>query len=249
MNIKYLTILFSIFAFYSCNKPDAQNCIKSTGDLITETKNLPNFSTIDLYGKIDLYLINSDENRIEISAGENLIPKITSIITDSTLKIDNENKCNWVRSYKKGQIIVKLYFTQLNYIKINGENNVFSNNTDTLTFKNITIEVKSGISNINLIQKSDKTHLVIHDGSGEVFLKGKTNSLYVWNNGISLVDLRNLKTDYIYFVAKSQNKSFINCNNKLDVDLYENGDVYYYGNPLIINEKNFSNSAKLIKAD
>ena len=64
-----------------------------------------------------------------------------------------------------------------------------------------------------------------------------------------MVDYKNLETNYIYFVSKSQNKSFVKCNGNMNIDLYEYGNVYYYGSPTKITERNYSENAKLIKAD
>jgi len=245
-NKTYILLIIVIF-ITACNKPDAPNFIKSTGEQTTETRTLSNFSTIDLKGKITLYLIKSTTNKVEITGGKNLLSKIKTDITDSTLTIDNNNTFNWVRSYKKAEIVVNLYFTNINKFYIRGEDKVYSK--DSLNVDNLSLEVHSGITDINLIFNSKNLDIVIHDGAGDVKISGKTNKLYTWNNGMALINFRNLQTNSIYFVGKSINKSYINCNGVLDIDLYENGDIYYYGNPTKINERNYSKEAKLIKAD
>jgi len=247
MNYKTYILLVVTLVLTACNKPNAPNIIKSTGEQTTEIRELNNFSTINLKGKITLYLIKSTTNKVEITGGKNLLSKIKTDITDSTLTIDNNNTFNWVRSYKKSEITVNLYFTKLNKFYIRGENKVYSN--DSLKVDNLSIEVHSGLTNINLIFKSNNLDIVVHDGAGDVKISGKTNKLYAWNNGMALVDYRHLQTNYIYFVGKSINKSYVNCDGVLDVDLYENGNIFYYGNPIQINERNYSEKAKLIKAN
>ena len=126
MNYKvYIFFILSIIVT-ACNKPNAPDFIKSTGEQTTETRFINSFSSIDLNGKITLYLISGNENKIEIKAGKNLIPKITTQVNQSVLTIDNNNTFNWVRSYKKDEISVYVYFTNLEKLIIKGENIFYS---------------------------------------------------------------------------------------------------------------------------
>ncbi len=98
-NLKYLFFTFSLL-FISCDKEEAWDCIKSTGEITTETRILENFNKIVLYDNINLWMIQDSTAYIEITAGKNLIPKISIEIENGILIIKNENKYNWLRSYK-----------------------------------------------------------------------------------------------------------------------------------------------------
>lgn len=246
MNKLLIISVFSI-VFLACNKPNSPNCLKSTGEQTSVIRNLDSFNSIILDGKLNLHLIQSNTNKVEIKGGKNLISKIVTSVNNNTLQIDNENTCNFVRSYKKSKIDVYLYFTDIKKLNIKGANNIFS--TDTIFADNLKLEIESPISTLNITVKTKYLDIVLHDTAGELKIKGSTNTLYTWNSGISTLDFRDLKAGYTYFVAKSQNTSYLHSIDRLDVDLYEQGDVYYYGSPTKINERNYSNSAKLIKVN
>ena len=118
MKLKTLTytILAASLLFSSCSKNS--KCFKSKGSLVTENRTMDNFNTIEIKGKLDVELIDASDNSISISGGENLVGFITSEVSNGTLVIDNKNKCNWMRSYKNGKIMVKISTNNLEHLKI-----------------------------------------------------------------------------------------------------------------------------------
>ena len=102
MNTRKLLAYVSLltFAFQSCNQEDAFDCVKSTGSLSTEERNLAIFRTIILEDNIDLQLTTQTPGTAVVEAGKNLISKIDLSYTGDTLIISNKNTCEWARSYK-----------------------------------------------------------------------------------------------------------------------------------------------------
>ena len=243
-NITYIA-LFTAVLFTSCGKDSKFDCFKRTGTAMCEVRQITGYNKIEINGKLDVELVSKDYD-FSISAGKNLLPKITTTVQDSTLIIDNENKCNWTRSYKKGEILVSIPVNNLKELIINGKGKVSSNNT--INAENLTISFVTGISDLNLKLKTTNLELVVHDGGGDIILSGKSKNVNIYNNGYAYVDLGKLQSNYVFLADKSQNKTFINANNRIDVEIYDVGDVFYAGNPSEINFTPYS-SGKLIELE
>lgn len=236
------TIIAASLIFSACSKDS--KCFKSNGKHVTENRTIGNFNTIEIKGKLDVELVNRNDNSISISGGENLVGFITSEISNGTLVIDNQNNCNWMRSYKNGKIMVKISTNNLEHLKINGLGRVFS--LDTLHSSNIKIEFITGVSDVDLTISTTNTEIILHDGGGDLLVKGKSKNINIYNNGYAKLDLLNLEAEYVFLANKSQNQTFINASKQIDVEIYDVGNVYYKGNPSTIKLTPYSDG-KLIE--
>ena len=77
---------------------------KSTGNRITQTRNLSDFSFIKLEMSGTVYVQQGDQFSVTIEAAPTLIDQITTTVSERTLVIDNKNK-NW----SGASSIVKVY--------------------------------------------------------------------------------------------------------------------------------------------
>ena len=73
----------------------------STGKTITEVRQPGNFNEIELDNNINLYITQGNYNQITIEAGENLMKRITTNVSNNCLYIKNQNTCNWVRELQE----------------------------------------------------------------------------------------------------------------------------------------------------
>src|SRR5688572_19597154 len=109
-----------------CAKENAFDCVKSTGKIVTETRQLAAFNTIHVKDNLNVTLIPDSVYYAEVLCGENLQANVNTEIKNGELYIENINKCNWVRSYKN-PMEVKVHLPKLHSIfhdgfgKIKGE--------------------------------------------------------------------------------------------------------------------------------
>ena len=62
---KKITVLFTtLFLFFSCNNKDANDCFQKAGTLIKEEFVLADFDKIIVYNGIELYIQESNEQKI-----------------------------------------------------------------------------------------------------------------------------------------------------------------------------------------
>lgn len=246
--IRSFLYFFLSLLFISCKKENAGDCFKGNGKEITELRQPGTFTKIDMNDKIDVTVVQGPEIKVEVTAGERIIKNIFTKVEDGILKIQNTNKCNFVRGYKR-RTHVKI---TLPYCY-----SVLNNGVATLTidegFVQDSIRVRAESSgDIHLNGKYDyvKAH---SNGNGDVYLEGKCKALTVFINGTNFLRAENFViTDQVFVQTLSKGDCFFNIDqlNKFDYIIYDKGNIYYKGTPVTISgfmEKEAS--GQLIKQD
>lgn len=227
--VRRALVLFFILNVISCNKENAPDCIKSTGDIVRVEREIGYFHSIQLNDNINLLLNKSNKHKLVIEAGKNLLKKITfEITTDSVLVIRNENTCNWVRSYDK-PINVYLDFVDLIDLDYRSIGDVTSLNT--LTLDSLDIDVWEGAGTIKLDLDISLCRSSLHYGTADIKLSGVAGLCVVYSSGLGLIDNRNLNTGILYINNRSSNDVYIRASSTLGATIENIGNIYYYGNP------------------
>jgi hypothetical protein len=238
--------LFIILFFNSCKKENEFDCVKTTGKDISEMRDVGSFDEILLNYQIDLNISKGSEYKVEVIAGKNIIKNITTRVKDGVLSIDNINRCNFVRGYKR-TITVNI---TLPYIKL-----VKNIGVGTLTFdenfNQDTLVVRAESSGDIVVNGTYNEVRSSSHGNGDVYLNGTCNSLYVYTNGTNYLRANNLLVkDYIFIETLSLGDCYVNASacNKFDYNIWKSGNIYYKGNPAVINNVGLGTaSGKAIK--
>ena len=242
--ITHYLALFFVFTLSSCNKENSCDCFKSTGEITTETRTVSGFNKIYIEDNINLYISIDSTYSLSIEAGSHIQSLIKTEVTDSCLYLKNENKCNWVRSYKKK---INAYLTcksiqDINYNSASG--NIYT--LDTIHSDFFQVDDYGGSGEINLLLVSKNSFFRNHTGPADIIVKGKSQNTYIYSAGNGLIDLKKYPSDYVVVSNFSTNNCFTNVNKELDVTIGSLGDIYYTGNPYSI-KTNITGSGKLIK--
>lgn len=242
---KHIIFIVFIPLLWACNKSECPDCLKSTGEIITEERILSEFNKVIVYSRINLNLIQDTVNKIIIEAGENLLPKIITEINDGFLTIRDDNKCNWVRSYKN-EINITLYCKTLNLIDCRTTGYVRGLNT----FQVDTFDVNAWDGNpeikFDIIAKS--TYVRMHTGPGSVELSGTSGQAYYYSRAYGPINCKNLITPYAFIDIRCVSDAYIYSNSLIEGEIGYIGNVYYAGNPQIL-EVNMWHDGKLLPID
>lgn len=168
---------------------------------------------------------------IEIDGAKNLIQNITTDVSGGVLTLQNNNICNWMKSYKKSIINVYITMPDIAYITNEGVGNVQS--TDTITAGSFQVQIKSA-GDINLMVRSVNVtaHLF---GAGDLTLTGTTgNFLCNFFGGTGFIYTDNLNSGYTFLASSTTGDCYITSKGIMDVTIYNIGNVYYSGNPTLI---------------
>lgn len=228
----YLFILASLL-FASCKKENMGDCFKGTGNIITESRELPFFDSIYVETNINVFItIDSTVREVKVEAGENLLPHIITKVENGKLLIRNNNRCNFARSYKK-EITVHITLPVIKAIASDSQG--FIKSTNTLRSDTVDITIKNA-GDIDL--KLDVRHVLTHmHGAGDVILSGKTGVHEIHAVGNSFIRCADLFTGYTFIWANTTGNIYVNATKGLGVTIVGSGNVYYSGNPQVITSK------------
>jgi len=223
------TIIFTS-TITSCRKENRNDCITRTGNDVTVTRPLPfDFTKLIIDRKVDVILVQDSTNFATVTAGENIIDNIvTQQKENNTLRISNDNKCNWVRSFQN-KFTVTLHYKKLQQIYYTGSGDVTCQNT--LITDSLRIDSYSGAGAMHIKIKSSSAWWNFHTGTTNVKLEGDVGVSYVYDAAVGPLDARDLKTGYTFCTNKGDNDLYINVEKELGALVTYTGNVYYTGNP------------------
>lgn len=197
---------------------------------------------------MEVTIYQGSEFKIEITAGEHVIKNISSKISNEVLKLDNNNKCNFVRGYKK-TIKVKITAPYLVQVTNYGVGPI----TIAEGFQQDKIFIKAENSGDTYMDGTFDEIRTSSHGNGDMYLKGVTKRLLVYSNGTNFTRAEDLVvSDYIFISTYSIGDAFLNLKTSATIDYYiwSEGNIYYQGNPASIkNLSEINAKGKLIQKD
>jgi hypothetical protein len=234
-------VLISVL-HYSCDKKD---CLKSSGDRSTETRHLSTFRKIEIYNYFNVYLKSDTVNKIEIEAGENQLPNIETSIIDSVLTIRDLNACGFIKGYDKKNLYISV--DDMNEIEVKDGINLYS--VDTLKFPYLKVKFVSDIGSCDLKVDCKKLTFHVWFGTGDYILRGKTDDLYFDIQYLAFGYASELEAKSAYVYQNSMGDSYVNVSGKLRYLIFDEGNIYYQGNPTELIPEEHKGEGKLIKND
>ncbi len=229
----------------SCQKDHMLDCFKGTGSDETESRSVTEFNRVYIYDNIDADIYPGHDFKIEVTAGSKLIESITTEVKGGTLYIRNENKCNWVRSFKN-KFKARVWLPDMVELNANGSGNITLK--DTIRANEFVYNNWAATGDILMLLNTGSARPNIHTGSANITMKGHIGVLYLYNNGVGVVDARDCDSDIIFTESVSPNKQYVNANYSLAAKISYSGNIYYKGNPQELKREG-TGSGKLIKFD
>jgi len=183
---------------------------------------LGDFNSIKVFTGLKIKLIQSSEQKIEIS-GENQRNVIVNN-KNGNLKI----YIKLTESLRKYEFDIKLYTNRaIETIDVNEGASVFSD--DTLNQLKITLKAQEGAF---IDVPLDVKYLAIKVVSGgNIHTKGKAKSQDVTVGQGGIYDAYSLETEQTKVVVATGGKAEVNVTDVLDASVRLGGNVYYKGNP------------------
>lgn len=222
---------FILFTLLSCNK-QGEICITNTGTIIMQNRNISDFDSIRMLDYVNLILVPSNEKRVVVEAGENIINGIITNLNGGELILGNSNRCNWLRSYSKP---LNVYVYTNNLLKIHYESSGNITCTDTLRSDSLLIDIWGGCGNIDLKLNINKGIFNLHKGTATVDLDGICNISSVYSADYGLMQLTGLKTGFTFITTLGTNDSYVNAKLQLNATIRSIGNIYFSGDPDLIN--------------
>ncbi len=226
------TLFLCIVFFNSCKKDHWNDCITSNGKTKSEYREFQPFSIIELDDRIDLDLIWDSVYSIKVEAGNGIIENIVTKINDGKLSIYNENKCNFVRSYKK-TIKVTVSSNLFNEIIYRGSGTINClNQIETDIFK---LDCWEASGNLNINLKSKESYIKSHTGPTTIKVKGSSDYSVLYLKGVGEIIAKNYIAYNSYVININTGVIYQSTQNVLDAFIESEGDIFSYGIPTTLN--------------
>lgn len=228
--MKYGWLIIILFGLLACKKAEDRRCVKSAGETTTLTVQTADFDRIFVGPNMNIILVQDSLNEMRITAGKNLVNFISSDVEDGVLRIENENRCNFLRSYKH-EVTVELHFTSLSEINFEGTKPLSCNGT--ISGNSLSVFVRDGAGLVDLDVDYNNVNFTVTNGWGNFDISGNTNNLYmnIRNNGFGTTYDLNVANE-LNVISNTAgllklNTSAADCR----VQIQSVGDIWYIGNP------------------
>ncbi|HEY0977919.1 MAG TPA: head GIN domain-containing protein [Flavobacteriales bacterium] len=229
MELKRL-LPFTFVLLWSCQKDQWDDCITSTGPMRTEVRSVGFFDRIDLNDRVDLVLEQGDGS-IRVEAGRNLLGQVVTEVRDGVLYVSNENRCNWVRSFKP-RITVHVPAGSLHEVTLRGTGNV--SGTTTIQRPVFSIQQQGGLGSVRLHMEVDTCRIGFHAGAGDVVCSGTAAYADLYLASMGRMDLRSLAAARVWAFNNGSGDILCRPEQRLDAIIRYVGDVRYTGSPATI---------------
>jgi hypothetical protein len=250
-NVKLFIYFFLLLFCLACKKGNLTDCFTTNGKEITEIRYVDTFNSLELYSKIDVYIYQGNEYKVEVIGGKHILKNVKCDVINGTLKIENTNICNFVRGYKR-KIKVNVTMPFVSKIVNNGIGLIV---LDTSFNQDTTLSVKVESAGDVYINGNYKDVFTSSHGNGDVYLSGSSKSLQIYSNGTNFTYAKDFRVSgYLFISTYSLGDAHLNTSevNQFDYFIWEKGNIYYTGNPLSITNRGANvafGKGKLIKTD
>ncbi len=229
-----------------CQREQWDDCITSTGPQRSEERTVSQFHKVKLDDRIDLVFDHLPATTIVVEAGRNLIDQVITEVEGGTLSIENGNRCNWVRSFKP-RITVRVPIAAVNELELTGTGNISS--ADTIRCEEFRIEQWGAMGTADLLIDAQRIFIGLHTGAGDVVLRGSASDhLNLYSGHLGTIDATLLRSPTVNINNSGVGDFRCWSVEHLNVQINDAGDVYYRGDPALI-ESSINGSGALIRIE
>ena len=239
--MKKLAYIVTLLLF-TCNSEDANDCFQTSGNIIQETVEISSFEKILVNRDIELIIKESQEFKVTIETGENLINDVKVAVIDGQLVLTDTNSCNYVRDYG----ITKIYVEAPNLTEIRTSSQYEISSDGILNYKTLTLfsEDFSGESEFTVgdfrLTVASETISIASNNISFFYLDGTVTNLFVgFYSGSGRFEGGNLVAQDVTIYHRGSNDMVVNPQMSLMGELRGTGDLISVNEPPLVNVERF----------
>ena len=202
MKTLLITLAVIIIIIFFIKNNLTNNKIQGSGNIISESRELNNFTSITLLGSIDVNIKTSESNNCVVVADDNLIPYIKTEVVNNKLNISlNE-------SYSSEEKLVV--------------------NINTPYYDEVSL---SGSGNINILDFKNNNLSLNISGSGNITGNGEVETLVVKINGSGNLMSKEIKSKSATMTINGSGYGEVFASDSIIAKINGSGNIKYFGNP------------------
>ena len=238
----WLLVLVLSFSFGSCEK---NNCLSSGGDIVHEERVLEPFQNIETYNNFEIHLKNDTLHKVEIEAGEKLIPFIETEVENNVLTIKDLNKCDFLKGYDTKKLYISV--DTLKEITVNEASDLYT--VDTFKVYSLKVKFLSQLGYCDLIVDAYLFQLQVWYASGDFKVGGNVYSAYLNAESTSFIYAEGLNSTGCRVSTNSMGDCYVKAGKWMYYEIKDSGNIYYSGTPDTIIVVEHSGSGQFIKVN
>lgn len=240
----YIFVLL-LLTLTSC---ETLNPFENEGEYMEKRIDLPGISSIKNLNTFKITLVKDEEEFLLLKGGENIISKVSVVVSDQNLTIDHSHKNN----IKNLDLIdVEIHLKEVKLIIADAP--AYYTNKGVLNGNRLDIDITSESELVEMKLNLKYDVLDFHSfgtvAGGYEFTGICPTCNYVLN-GIINIRASELQSMKVNLVQNGIGEAHIWVENELNVTIYSSGDMYYKGNPVTtisrIQVNNQSPTAKVL---
>ena len=200
-----------------------------SGKVITETRDVRNFSALSLAVVGDLTITQGQTEALTIEAEDNILPHIKAEVRNGTLFISFDRE-NWQDRFQPTKAIkFNLALKDLTAVESSGAENIKSASikTNRLSLK------LNGVGNVKIERLEASEIVTVISGAGNVDLAGQVTRQEATVNGVGSYRAGDLNSQVAKIAVNGAGGATLWARESLDVRIAGVGGVSYYGNPQV----------------
>jgi len=231
--------------------------VRGSGNIVKEVRQIKDVSSVELATIGTLVVIQDDEESLEVTGEDNILPYLSSVVQGGNLLIQFQEGVNVLPSK---DLVYTLKVKELNGISATSAGGI---QAEAISTDNLSIDVSSAggiligqaqISNLQVrissaggvkIDQLQGDYLDVHlSSSGSFTAAGEMEEQRVDISSSGSYQGGDLESSKAIVNISSSGDAQIWVNRSLDVNLSSSGDVEYYGDPQL--SQRISSSGKVI---
>ena len=218
-------------------------CVKNNPK-ITKTVPLEAFDQIELNSSFDVELVEDSAFYVEVIGHQKTVEKMSLVVENDVLKIDNLLKNKFVKPKTKNIVLV-IHSKPLKMVISNETCDVSTRTPITSVEFGIIMRSKGNYADLELKTQSFY-YWNNYPCGGKMTLRGTTDQLKIWNTAIFSVDAKSLYTKYCFVENSSKGKCEVQVSETIEYTIKGEGNIEAYGAPSMIVEKEKTGSGAFI---
>ena len=226
--MRFLIVIILFLA--GCKKEENSHCFKVIGDEVVKEFSMDYFDKLELYQHVEFVLVQDTINKVILTGGENLLNDITFTVSDKTLIVKNNNKCNFLRRYDR-VVKAEIHFVDLLALDFRGTESVTNIGTlNSFWFTMVLIEGSGSVKlNINAdivnVYSASYTDFTFTGQASEAEFTLRSNS-YCDTYGLKLKKSLKIESSSVGLAKVNADKV------ELKAEINYEGNIDYIGYPI-----------------
>lgn len=200
--------------------------IDPSGLRITETRDIRNFDGVEVYGNLEVRLVQASQAKVVIEGDENIVQQIETYVTNNVLQVRMKNGY----SSRGNDILIWVHAPDVYEITLNGSGEIITENLHNFGDY---LEVTLNGSGYMFIRGDARTAEVRSTGSGDIRLTGNGRYIKATANGSGDILAGGFTVDEADAKVWGSGDIFVNVWRYLYAEINGSGDIIYEGNPRI----------------